>query len=308
MLTRRSALLAPLAAPVAAQLAQMALPKAAEAAGGKMMLSIHQNTSRAAGYRKSLEGWAKAGIKYVELTDAMLDDFLKTDSLASAKKVVDDLGLKPVSSAAVLPDMWVPGPAHAATLETWKKRCEQFATIGLDKIYCPSTTNRRITADDYKATPGCIREGGDIAKQFNLSAMIEFARTSTHIATLSTALKMIREANHTNVRPMLDFFHFWSGLSKFEDLDMLKPGELLHVHFQDTADDTKEMYDNNSRLIPGDGVAPVVKILRKLAEKGYAGACSVELFRAELVNGDPYEVGKQIKEKCDKVMRLAKVI
>ena len=52
---------------------------------------------------------------------------------------------------------------------------------------------------------------------------------------------------------MLDFFHFWSGLSKFEDLDMIMPGELAHVHFQDVADVPRELYDNSSRLIPGDG-------------------------------------------------------
>ena len=47
-----------------------------------MTLSLHQNTSAAAGYRRSLEGWAKAGITHVELTDRLLDDFLKTDNLA----------------------------------------------------------------------------------------------------------------------------------------------------------------------------------------------------------------------------------
>jgi len=41
-----------------------------------------------------------------------LDEFLKTESLATAKKVITDLGLTPVSSAAVLPDMWIPGPAR----------------------------------------------------------------------------------------------------------------------------------------------------------------------------------------------------
>jgi hypothetical protein len=81
-----------------------------------MVLSIHQNTSRAAGYRKSLEGWAKAGIKNVELTDTLLDEFLKTDTLAAAKSVVNDLGLTPVSSAAVLQDVWIPGPARAASV------------------------------------------------------------------------------------------------------------------------------------------------------------------------------------------------
>jgi 2-keto-myo-inositol isomerase len=309
MITRRTLLMSSLLAPFA-KLTSPALLTGAQrgAAAGKMILSIHQNTSRAAGYRKSLEGWAKAGIKYVELTDTMLEDFLKTDSLPAAKSVLTDLGLTPVSSAAVLPDVWIPGPARAASLETWKKRCEQFATLGLQKIYCPSVTNRRVTAEDFKQTPACIREVGDIAKQYNLTAMIEFARTSTHIATLSTSLKMIREAAHPNVRPMLDFFHFWSGLSKFEDLDMIRPGEIAHCHFQDILDTPRELIDNNGRVIPGDGQAPIVAILKKLAEKQYSGALSVELFLMELTQGDPYEVASRIKQKCETVMRQANVL
>ena len=79
---------------------------------------------------------------------------------------------------------------------------------------------------------------------------------------------MIRAAAHPNVRPMLDFFHFWSGLSKFEDLDLLEPGELAHAHFQDLLDGPRELINNDFRIIPGDGIAPVVRILQKLAEKG----------------------------------------
>src|SRR5207253_7936892 len=68
MPSRRTVLLAPVAAMAAT----------AVSAAGKMTLAIHQNTSNAAGYRGSLEGWARAGIKYVELTNTMLDGFLKT--------------------------------------------------------------------------------------------------------------------------------------------------------------------------------------------------------------------------------------
>src|SRR5437867_9640257 len=75
MISRRNLLMAPLPFSFAETLMGQT------AASGKMVLSIHQNTSRAAGYRKSLEGWAKAGLKYVELTDVLLDDFLKTDTL-----------------------------------------------------------------------------------------------------------------------------------------------------------------------------------------------------------------------------------
>ena len=96
-----------------------------------------------------------------------------------------------------------------------------------------------------------------------------FLRTSTHLATLTSSLEVVREAAHPNVRPMLDFFHFWSGLSKFDDLDLLQPGELAHAHFQDLLDTPRELINNDARLIPGDGIAPVVRILQKLKEKQY---------------------------------------
>lgn len=301
MLSRRVVLMAPLAQVLTAQ--SNSIP------AGKMVLSIHLQTSRAAGYKGALEGWAKAGIKYVEITDSALDQFLRNETIAVAKRVLTDNGLTPVSGASVLGDIWVPGPARAASLETWKKRAEQFAGIGLKKIYCPSITNRRVTPEEDKGVPDAVRESGEIAKQFDLTAMIEFAHTSTHLATLPTTLKVIREANHPNVRPMLDFFHFWAGRSKFEDLDMLQPGELQHVHFQDILDVPRETIDNNGRVIPGDGAAPVVKILQKLKEKQYSGPLSVELFLARLSNNaNAEETGAEIKQKCEKVMQQAGVL
>lgn len=273
-----------------------------------MTLSLHQNTSRAAGYRKSLEGWARAGIKNVELTDVMLEEFLKSDDLTAARRVVTDLGLTPVSCAAVLPDFWIPNPNRAAAMETWKKRCDQFSSFGLTHIYCPAVTSRKVTQEDYKGAVDCVREGGEAAAQYKMTAMIEFARNSSFISTLTTSLKLIREAAHPNVHPMLDCYHFWSGLSKFEDLDLLHPGELAHVHFQDVPDIPRELLDNTTRLIPGDGISPLVRILRKLAEKGYSGALSVELFLPEFSQGDPYEVAKRIREKAEGVMRQARVV
>ena len=176
-----------------------------------MTLCVHQNTSRGAGYRKSLEGWARAGIKNVELTDTLLEDFLKTDDLPAARRVLTDLGLTPVSCAVGLRDFWLPNPGRAALLDTWKKRCEQFSSLGSPKLYCPAVTTRKVTAEDYKAAPDLIREAGEAARQHHITAMIEFTRNSTFISTLTTSLKLLREAAHPSVRPMLDCYHFWSG-------------------------------------------------------------------------------------------------
>jgi len=302
MVTRRDLLTLPLMA---------ALPSVAWSQAARdthMLLSIHQNTSAAAGFRGSLEGWARAGIRYVELSDRLLDQFLEREPLQAAGRVLADSGLTPVSASAGLPDLWLPGPERAQSLATWRMRCEQYRELGLEKIYAPSVTRRPVTLEDYAATPQAIHEVGDITAEYGLTAMIEFTRNSTHLATLPTALQMIRAADHPNIRPMLDFFHFWSGLNKFEDLDLLEPGELAHAHFQDLAPGPRELTDNEYRLIPGDGIAPVERIIRKLSEQGYNGALSVELFRRDIVNADPFTAASEIRRKCETVMRAAGVL
>ena len=69
-----------------------------------------------------------------------------------------------------------------------------------------------------------------------------------------------------------------------------------------------ELIDNNGRVIPGDGSAPIVAILRKLVEKRYSGPLSVELFLMELQQGDPFDVATRIKQKAEAVMRQAGVL
>ena len=89
---------------------------------------------------------------------------------------------------------------------------------------------------------------------------------------------------------------------------LLEPGELQHAHFQDLAAGPRELINNDSRIIPSDGVAPVERIIRTLEEKGYEGALSVELFRADFVQADPFDMATEIRSKCEAVMREAGVL
>ena len=273
----------------------------------KMTLAMHQNTSNGAGYRKSLEGWARAGIKDVEITNSLLDEFLKTDSLASARGVISDLGLNLVHAATGVTGLWEPNPNRAAALDDLKKRCEMYANMGLSSVYATTGTSKKVTEEDYKAAPENMHDAGEVAKQFNMSLRIEFLRTSTFISTLPTILKMTRAAAHPNIVPMLDCYHFWSGLNRLEDLDLIRPGEIGHVHFQDVPDIPRELLDVSTRIIPGDGISPLTRILSKLSEKGYGGPLSVELFLPKFQQGDPYEVAREIRVKSETVMHQAGV-
>ena len=297
-LSRRIMLLAPAALTGTA----MAAPRK------KMTLAMHQNTSAGAGYRKSLEGWSRAGIKYAEITNNLLDEFLKTEDLPAARRVLTDLGLTPVQGATGVNGLWEPSANRSAALENLKKRCEMFAALGLKNVYATTATTFKASEDDYKTGADKMHEAGEVAKQFNMSLRLEFVRTSTFISTLPTMLKMTRAAAHPNLEPMFDCYHFYSGLSKLEDMDSLKPGEIGHVHFQDVPDMPRELLDLTTRVIPGDGVSPLTRILQKVAEKGYAGPLSVELFLPKFTQGDPFEVAQEIRQKGEAVMRRAGVL
>lgn len=299
-LSRREMLLAPVA---------LAATSAVSAAVGekKMTLALHQNTSNGAGYRKSLEGWARAGIKDVEITNILLDEFLKSDDLAAARRVITDLGLNLVHAATGVTQLWEPNPDRDAALDNLKKRCEMFANMGLHRVYSPTTCSKKVTEEDYKAAADNMYDAGEVAKQFDMKLRIEFLRTSTFISTLPTLLKLTRATAHPSIEPMLDCYHFWSGLNKLEDLDTIRVGEIGHVHFQDVPDIPREMLDLSTRIIPGDGISPLNRILGKLAEKGYAGPLSVELFLPKFQQGDPFEVAREIRVKSEVVMHQAGV-
>jgi 2-keto-myo-inositol isomerase len=292
-MTRRTVLLAP-AAPLAA------------AGPSGMTLCMHQTTSAAAGYRRSLEGYARAGIRLVEVILPQLEEFLRTETMVTARRLLSDLGLKAVSSGGVR-GLAEPSPARAKALEDLKAKAEIIAALGVDRMVCPCAATEKYTADDYKRGVDNLREAGDVVKPFGIVAMPEFMRGSTFIGTLPTSLRLTRAAAHPNVKPMFDFYHFWAGLSKFEDIELIHAGEIHHVHFQDVPDMPRELLDSTTREIPGDGVSPLERILQGLQKKGYSGPISVELFYPKYQKADPEQMAAEIRRKAEPIMRRAGV-
>jgi len=294
MLTRRNLLAATAATPLSA-------------ATGRMFLCMHQTTSAGSTFRASLEGYSRAGIRYVEMTLPMIAEFLKTGSIADAKRILADLGLTAVSFGGVR-GLAEPHAGRAQAIEELKRTAGLVAELGIDRLVCPCGTTEKFTSDDYARGAENLREAGEIVKPLGITAMLEFMRGSTFIGTLPTALRLTRQAAHPRVRPMFDCYHFWAGLSKFEDLQLLQSGEIHHVHFQDVPDIPREQLDNTTRDIPGEGVSPLVRILSKLAEENYRGPVSVELFYPHLQKGDPYEVALRIRQKAEPILQQAGVL
>ncbi len=267
-----------------------------------MTLCLHTNTSAGAGYRGALEGWGRAGIRLVELDAALVDDFLTHDTIEAARRVLSDNGLTAVHGAVGVSGLVAPNPRHAEAVEHLKTRLHLFASLGVRRVYTTALGDRAITPAEYRVVADQLRVVGDAAGAFDMECSVEFARSSPFMSTLLTALRVTRDAAHPRVGVVFDCYHFWSGLNRFEDLAAVEPGEIRHVHIQDVPDGPRELLDSVTRVIPGDGVAPLVPTLRALAQKGYAGPLSVELFLPMFRDGDPWAIATEVRQKTEAVM------
>ena len=264
-------------------------------AAGAMYVCMHQASSERFDFRTAMEGYAKAGIRAVEPNLIKVREFAKQESPAAARRLLEDLGLTPVSSSNQL---WLPEPGdrRAQALEDLKWKVELAQAIGADRLVAPSAGTGPYTEDDFARGADHLREAGDIARPFGVTLMLECVRSSRFAGSLATALTLVRAANHPNIRVMLDTYHFWGGISKFEDLELLRDGELHHLHFEDVpADPPREIQGQPHRAFPGEGIAPLRRIVEVLKRKGYAGPASFETFNPAIQATDPYEVAMRAR-------------
>jgi sugar phosphate isomerase/epimerase len=264
-----------------------------------MFVCMHQITSITFDFRSAMEGYARAGIRAVEPDLGKVREFAEKESAARARQLLDDLGLRAVSCSNQL-FLEESGPRRAGAFEDLKWKVELAEIIGADRMVIPSAASEPHTVADYPQVIANLREAAEIARPHNITLMVEHTRLSTLINNLRTALTVVREADHPNLRVMLDTFHFWSGMSKFEDLELLREGELHHLHFEDIpAEPPLEMFGQQSRVFPGEGIAPLRRIVEALQRKGYRGPASLEMFDPKVQATDPYAVAVKARRTIE---------
>lgn len=268
-----------------------------------LRLAMNQATSMAADYRKAMEGYGRAGFRYVEPWINKVDEFTARESLAAAKRVLADSGLTPVCACAQ-GGIVDPEPDQPKYFEQLKHKLEVCAELGIPRLVVHSAGQGKYVPDDYVSAIERFRRAVEMAHSMGVIIVLEFLRHSKFMSSLSTSVPIVRKTNHPNGRLLLDVFHMWGGVSKFEDLDLFKEGEPEHVHIDDLPSDIpREILTDRDRVAPGDGIIPIVKILRLLKQKKFRGAVSIELFNPRFQQGDPYEVAVELKRKTDAVLR-----
>ena len=141
-------------------------------------------------------------------------------------------------------------------------------------------------ADRYRA----LLELGD---QMGIVPELELWGFSQNIRRLSDAMFVALETRHPKACVLADVFHLYKGGSGFDGLRLLSSRALQVIHMNDyPAEPGPDKIDDSYRVFPGDGIAPLVPMLRTLNQNGGGTVLSLELFNREYWKQDPETVAR----------------
>lgn len=252
---------------------------------------INQVTTLGAPFEKECAAYRAAGFKHVELWLPKLAKLeLKAARVATTLR---EGGLQPVVACALDGYLARSQGELAPHLPEAQKNFELAQALGIPSYIVYTYVGSQDPHDDYQLAAERLYQIAELASKYNVKVALEFVAGSRFIGSLATALSVMRTAAHPNVGICLDTFHFFVGVSKTEDLSMLRPGEVEHVHFHDAPGDLpRERMADSDRVPPGKGVFPLLAVTAALRRIGYSRYLSVELFGAKYQNGDPEGVAR----------------
>ena len=104
---------------------------------------------------------------------------------------------------------------------------------------------------------------------------------------------------------VIDAWHWHHAGSDREWLRGVKPDQILDVHISDSTAAAPEDIRDTERVLPGEGVIDFQSFFFLLAEKGYRGPLTVEVFAAGLNEMSPADAAKAAFESSCRVVREA---
>ena len=242
---------------------------------------------------------AKAGYDAIEPWLGKLNDYVKSGgSLAELRKRIDDHGLSVESAIGFAPWIVDDDQRRKAGFEEAKRDMDLVAQLGGKRIAAPpagvpngQTVDLLKAAERYRA----LCELGD---QMGVVPQLEMWGFSTAISRIGTALFIAIECGHPKACFLGDVYHTYKGGSAFDGLKLLGPQALQVFHMNDyPANPPRESIADEHRVYPGDGIAPVVDVLRSFRAVGAAPVLSLELFNRDYWAQDALTVARTGLEK-----------
>ncbi len=263
-----------------------------------MLPCLNTSTIRPASLTDKIDAAAAAGFRAVELWNDDVTAYIEGGgSMREIRERLSGHGLVVPSVIAIMGFVGNEEAGRVERLGEARRRMEQARDLGAPFIVASPPMGRADLArcgDDYAELLALGREVG-------IRPAMEFLGFVEHVNSIGTAREIMERSGDPTATIVLDWFHMVRGDGRgtmLEDLRALTAEQIAIVHLDDVpyGKPFAAMGDED-RVYPGDGDIPLETLFAALAETGYDGPLSLELFNEELWGQDAYQVARTGFEK-----------
>jgi len=275
--------------------------------GNNMKLALNGATTMKADLVTDIGAASAAGFDYVEIWAAKLREYLKLHSTSQLAELLETNNIAPYSINSIERITFRDSEEFGQLVEECEELCRIAAEIGCPYIVVvPSPLPEDADTEEViEESVRSLRDIAGIAQFHGVSLAFEFlGQKDCSVRTLALASEIVQQVDRPNVGLVLDSFHFYAGGSTIESIRALDPDRLFIFHINDAEDRPRAELEDRHRLFPGLGILPLRDITSALRDINYNRVASVEIFRPEYWERDPFEVASEAHKTAAKALEL----
>jgi 4-hydroxyphenylpyruvate dioxygenase len=233
---------------------------------------------------EKLEAIARAGFDGVEIFE---NDFLAFDgSPADVGRMARDVGLEITLFQPFRDFEGMPASHRSRTFDRAERKFDVMQELGTDLVLvCSNVSPLSLGGIDRAADD--FRELGERAAKRGLRVGYEALAWGRHISDHRDAWEIVRRADHPNIGLILDSFHTLSRKIDVNSIRSIPKEKIFIVQLADAPliDMDLLYWSRHFRNMPGEGDLPVGAFTAAVAETGYDGYFSLEIFNDQFRGG-----------------------
>ncbi len=287
------------------------VPAAQKPAAVRDPFTYSLNTSTIQGQKLSITAEvdiaAKAGYQAIEPWINELERHTRDGgNLRDLGRRIADAGLRVESSIGFTEWIVDDEGRRQKALEASRRAMDMVRQIGGKRLAAPPVgATNQADLSIYRAAER-YRALLDIGAQIGVIPQVEIWGFSRVLSKLGEGALVAAESGHPDACILADVYHLHKGGSGFADLKLFSGFALQIFHMNDyPAKPGRAEITDAHRVYPGDGVAPLVPMLRDLRRAGFHGVLSLELFNREYWKQDPLTVARTGLDKMRTVARAS---
>ena len=241
------------------------------------------NTSTIRGFNLGIEEEvdvaANAGYDAIEPWISSLREYRDAGrSLPDLRKRLEDRGLTVESAIGFAPWIVDDDAQRAKGLEEARRDMDLLAQVGGKRLAAPPSGATREPGLDLFKAAARYRALLEIGDEIGVVPQIEIWGFSANLSRLGESMFVALESGHPKACLLADIYHVYRGGSDYTGLGLLSPHCLQVLHVNDYPDIRRDRINDEDRVYPGDGVAPIAEVLRIIRSTGANPVLSLELF------------------------------